>query len=249
MLFQRYSWIFAAGQTVATVLISTSAAALLVATGLAFAGLLPWLVLPVSFGGVPVDWAGQAFQIGLTVLMLLLAAYVPTSRQVLMLEATHRDFAIGMDDVTRAYQAAHAADRKGMFEMQREFDAVRERFQHLKSHPDLPEIDAELLTIAAQMSQQSRELAQVFSDEKVARATESLHQRRRDADELQDRIQSAHAAIRDIRRQLDDVEVEEASVEAQLGRLREDFSALESRIAGRHGKKNGRHLRPVSDAS
>lgn len=240
----------AAGQTVANWLIAVTAAGLLGATVLSATGAMPWVVLQVSYGGVPVDWAGQAFQIGLTALMLLLAAYVPTSRQVLMLEATHRDFAIGMDDVTRAYQAAHAADRKRMFEMQREFDAVRERFHHLKSHPDLPEIDAELLTIAAQMSQQSRELAQAFSDEKVARATESLHQRRRDAEELQDRIQSAHAAIRDIRRQLDNVEVEEASVESQLGRLREDFSELESRIAGRHSKgRKGRHLRPVSDAS
>lgn len=247
MFFQHYSRAAAIGQTAAMALIALSALSLLVLSALASAGIIPWVMLPLSYDGIPVGWAGQAAQVGLTVLLILLAVYIPTSRQVLMLEAAHRDFAIGMDDVTRAYQAAHAADRKGAFEMKREFDAVRERFQYLRTHPDLPEIDAELLTVAAQMSQQSRELAETFSDEKVARAQESLRQRRKDADELQDRIQQAHAAIREIRRDLDDVEIEESSVAAQMSRLREEFVEIEARVAGAHGKR-GRHLQPVRDA-
>lgn len=248
MFFKSLSGIAAAGQIAAMFVFTLAGLALLCATGLAFAGVLPWLDLPVSYNGAPVPWAGAAAQVSLTALFLLLAVYVPTSRQVLMLEASHREFAVSMDDILSAYQAAHLADRKQAFSMQREFDAVRERFEYLKTHPDLPEIDAGLLTIAAQMSQQSRELAKTFSEENVERARESLKQRRRDAEELQERIQSANAASRELRREIEDVEYEEGSARSQLMRLREELSELEARIAGK-GARTGRHLRPVSDVS
>lgn len=246
-MYDVFSKFVAAGQIAAMLIFTTAGLALLVCSGLAFAGVLPWLEISATLGGVPVAWAGPALQIGLTALFLLLAVYVPTSRQVMMLEATHRNFAVSMDDITSAYQAAHLADRKQAFEMQREFDAVRERYEYLKKHPDLPEIDAELLTIAAQMSQQSRDLAKTFSDENVERARESLKQRRRDAEELHQRIQSANAASRDLRREIEDVEYEEGSAASQLMRLREELSELEARIAGK-GARKARHLRPVSDA-
>lgn len=248
MLFQGITKVSAAGQIVAMLVFTIAGLALLAATGLSFAGILPWMEVSVSYGGVPVEWAGPALQIGLTALFLLLAVYVPTSRQVMMLEAAHRDFAVSMDDITSAYQAAHLADRKEAFKMQREFDAVKERYEYLRKHPDLPEIDADLLTIAAQMSQQSRDLAKTFSDENVERARESLKQRRRDAEELQHRIQHAHAASRDLRREIEDVEYEEGSAASQLMRLREELSEIESRIAGK-GVRKGRHLRPVTGVS
>lgn len=248
MLFQGFSKAVAAGQIAAMLVFTITGLVLLACTGLAFAGVLPWLELAVSYGGVPVEWAGPAVQIGLTALFLLLAVFVPTSRQVMMLEATHRDFAVSMDDITSAYQAAHLADRKEAFRMQREFDAVKERYEYLKKHPDLPEIDADLLTIAAQMSHQSRELAKTFSDENIERARDSLKQRRRDAEELQHRIQEAHAASRDLRREIEDVEYEEGSAASQLMRLREELSEIESRIAG-NGARKGRHLRPVKGVS
>ncbi len=248
MLFQGFQKIAAAGQIVAMIVFTLAGLAMLVLTGLAFAGVMPWMEVSVIYGGVPVEWAGAALQIGLTALLLLLAVYVPTSRQVMMLEAMHRDFAVSMDDITSAYQAAHLADRRQAFQMQREFDAVRERYEFLKTHPDLPEIDAELLTIAAQMSQQSRDLAQTFSEERVTRAQESLTERRKDAAELQSRIEHANAVSRDLRRQIEDTEFEEGSALSQLARLREDMAELEARIAG-VGARKGRHLRPVGDAS
>lgn len=248
MFFPGFSKAVAAGQIAAMLVFTIAGLSLLAFTGLAFAGALPWMELAVSYGGVPVKWAGPGLQIGLTALFLLLAVYVPTSRQVLMLEATHRKFALSMDDITSAYQAAHLADRKEAFRMQREFDAVKERYEYLKKHPDLPEIDAELLTIAAQMSQESRELARTFSDENVERARQSLQQRKRDAEELHHRIQSANAASRDLRREIEDVEYEEGSAASQLMRLRDELSELESRIHGKNVRK-GRHLRPVVDAS
>ena len=248
MYFQGLSKAVAAGQIVAMLIFTLTGLAMLVCTGLALAGILPWLEIPVSYDGAPVEWAGPALQMGATALFLLLAVYVPTSRQVLMLEATHRDFIISMDDIASAYKAAHLADRKEAFQKQREFDAVRERYEYLKTHPDLPEIDAELLTIAAQMSQESRELARTFSDENVERARESLKQRRRDAEELHQRIEAANAASRELRREIEDVEYEEGSAASQLMRLREELSELEARIHGKAVRK-GSYLRPVSDAS
>ncbi|MEM7724690.1 MAG: DNA repair protein, partial [Pseudomonadota bacterium] len=147
-----------------------------------------------------------------------------------------------------SYKAVHLADRQKAFKMTREFDAVRERYEHLRKHPDLPEIDAELLTIAAQMSQQSQDLAQSFAEDRVQRAEESLHQRKEDAELLQARIENANAVSRELRRQIDDVEFEESSAASQLMRLREDLAELETRITGSVSAK-GPHLRPVSDAS
>ena len=248
MISPSFLRIAAVGQTVAMVLFTLTGLSLLIATALAFAGILPWLELPLFYNGVSIEWAGQAAQIGLTALMLLLAVYVPTNRQVMMLEAAHRDFAVSMDDITNAYRVVHLADRRKTFEMQREFDAVRERFEYLKGHPDLPEIDGELLTIAAQMSQQSRDLARTFSEEMVTRAEESLRQRKKDAEELEERIQTANAASRELRRQLEDVEFAEGSAASQFMRLREQLSEIEARINGK-GARKGRHLRPVSDAA
>lgn len=244
-MYEVYSKSVAAGQIAAMIIFTIAGLALLTCSALAFAGVLPWVEVAASYGGTQIVWAGQAFQLGLTALFLLLAVYVPTNRQVMMLEAAHRKFAVSMDDITGAYKAAHLADRKQGFEMQREFDAVRERYEYLRKHPDLPEIDAELLTIAAQMSAQSRDLAKTFSDENVARAQDSLKQRLKDAQELQERIQAANAASRDLRREIEDVEYEEGSAASQLMRLRDELVDIEARVAN-DGARRGRHLRPVS---
>ncbi|MEL7202547.1 MAG: DNA repair protein [Pseudomonadota bacterium] len=248
MFFDSYLRVSMYGQLAAMILFSIFGLVLLVLSGLAMAGVLPWLQMEVAYLGQTVPWAGQAFQIGLTVMVLLLAVYVPTNRRIMMLEASQRDFALSMDDISRAYAAVHLADKRDAFGMEREFDAVRERFEYLRKHPDLPEIDGELLTIAAQMSEQSRHLAKTFSEEKMLRARESLTQRRADAEELETRIQAANAASVELRRGLEDVEFAENSAAAQLMRLREDLAEIEARIAGEDARK-GRHLRPVSDVS
>ncbi|MEO1537627.1 MAG: DNA repair protein [Pseudomonadota bacterium] len=239
------------GQLIAMLVFSIAGLALLIATGLAVAGVLPWIELSIAFAGQQVAWAGQAAQISVTALFLLLSLYVPTNRHVMMLEATHRDFAVSMDDITQAYQAVHLADRRKAFDMTREFDSVRERFEYLRTHPELPDIDAELLTVAAQMSHQSRELARDFAEDRVTRAEEALKQRRDDAVELQARIQAANAASFTLRREIEDVEFEESSAASQMRRLREELLELEARIGLRTANKIARHLRPVqiNDAS
>ncbi len=226
MIFNSLFRLTAAGQFAAMVVFAVGAMGGVVASALAFAGVLPWPEIAIGYGGAVVPWAGMALQIGLTALFVLLAVFMPSSRRVLRLENSHRRFEIDMDDVTKAYRAAHMADRAEMFGMRREFDAVRERYQFLKSHPELAEMDAELLTIAAQMSEQSRELAEVFSDAKVARARESLIQRRADAEALQERIQQAHADMRELKRMMEDVDIEESSVGSQLQQLREAVTEM-----------------------
>ncbi len=197
-----------------------------VTSGLAFAGLLPWPQLSIQYAGEIVPWAGMALQLGLTALLVMVALFLPSTRRVMKLEMSHREFRVNMDDVTHAYRAAHMADRAETFQMRREFDAVRERYQFLKEHPSLAEMDADLLTIAAQMSEQSRELAEVYSDEKVARAKESLVQRQADAQNLDERIQQAFADARELKRLMDDVDIEESSVASQLDRLRKEVADL-----------------------
>ncbi len=227
-------------------LVGLAAIVSLFATILASAGVLPWPAISVSYAGADLPWFGQALQIGVTALLVLLAATFPAAHRVMRLETSHRRFEIGMDDITRAYRAAHMADRAEMFAMHREFDAVRERYKHLRDLPELAEIDAELLTVAAQMSEQSRELAETFSDDKVARAKESLKQRLHDTETLQARIQSAHAAIREIRRLTDEVDIEESTVAAQLARLREELAEIDGlRPDPGPGKKKVAHLKSV----
>lgn len=213
-------------QAAAIALVGVAAFLFVAATALAFSGVLLWPDIPLSYGGQPIPWFGMAVQIGVTVLFVLLAIYLPSSKRVLRLETSHRKFEIDMDDITRAYRAAHWADRKAMFDMHREFDAVRERYQHLKSQPELAEMDAELLTIAAQMSEQSRELAEMYSDAKIARARESLMQRQADAKTLEDRIQKAHADLRQLKRMMEDVDIEESAIASQMQILRDEVTEM-----------------------
>lgn len=214
------------GQLAAMSVLGGAALTGAVASGLAFVGALPWPQLSVVYAGEPVAWAGMALQLGITALLITVALFLPSTRRVMQLETSHRTFDINMDDVTKAYRAAHMADRAETFQMRREFDAVRERYQFLKDHPDLADMDAELLTIAAQMSEQSRDLAKVYSDEKVSRARESLKQRLVDAETLQERIQQAHSDMRELKRMMEDVDVEESSIQAQLQRLRAEVTEL-----------------------
>ena len=135
-----------------------------------------------------------------------------------------------MEDVTRAYWLAHSADRAGTFKLAREFDAVRERFRFLRDHPDLEDIQPELLELAAQMGAESRDLARIYSDTKVARAQEMLELRRFEAAEMQERVARALAVTGQIKRLLQDVEMDEAMARSALARLREELDELMPKI-------------------
>ncbi|WP_135505331.1 DNA repair protein [Roseovarius aestuariivivens] len=210
-------------QRLATLVFLLVALGLIVATGLAVAGIWPWLEMPLAFGGTVYPQAGLAVQSCVTLLAVLLCIYLPTNARIMALENSHRRFHIGMADVARAYAAAHAADRAGMFQVQSEFDAVRERLAYMREHPDLESLEPQIMEVAAQMSFLSRELAEIYSDDKVDRARAFLKQRQQEIELFNRRIDHAKAVTLRLKRWAEDVELEESVAVSQLQRLREDL--------------------------
>ncbi|MGR3456213.1 DNA repair protein [Pseudooceanicola sp.] len=189
-------------------------------------GVTPWPDLPLAWDGQPVPDAGMWGLIALTVLFVSLCAFIPMSSRVMALESAHRDFRISMHDVAHAYYTAHAADRAGTFRLSAEFDAVRERLAFLRQHPDLGQLEPEILEAAAQMSQVSKELAETYSDEKVDRARTFLKQRQEELEQFNDRIETAKALTRDLRHWVDAVDLEESIARSQLDRLTAELNDI-----------------------
>lgn len=196
------------------------------ATIAAFAGLLPWPDLSVSFGGAEVAQAGMIGQIALTVLALLLVGFLPANGRVRRLELTNRDFHLSMNDVTQAYALVHAADRDGAFQLSREFDTMRDRIDWMRNHPDLADMEHDVLQVAAQMSVESRDIADVYSTEKVDRARSFLRQRQREVEDYRQKISMAQATVQEIKRWMQAVSVEEGLAEQQLDRLQKDLAEV-----------------------
>lgn len=203
--------------------LALAALAALAASALSALGLVPWISLSAGLGGAAHPQAGMVAQVGGTALLCLLVAFLPANGRMLALERSHRDFRMTMADVASAYHAAHLADRKGAFALSSEFDQVRERIEYLRAHPDLKLLEADVLTLAAQMSQQSHRLAQVYAEPKVARARDFLAQRQQEAEDQQARIAQGLQACREIMRWTSQVELAEATVASQLQQLEEQL--------------------------
>ena len=188
-------------------------------------GFAPWLGLNVDLGGISVD-AGHVVQLALTLLLLGLCFFIPMNNRVMRLENSHRTFRVTMWDVAQAYQAAHAADRHGCFRLKSEFDSVRERLEHLRRHPDLGDLEPEVLEMAAQMSHESRDLAETYSTERVERARQFLRQRQEEADLIAARVRTASATCSEIKGWLGKVEIEEDSARSEVERLKDELDFL-----------------------
>lgn len=213
-------------QRVALTIILALAAISLAWWGAALLGWARWLQVQIDPGAGGAREAGIVIQSTLTLLLLGLCFFLPTNARVMQLEGSHRDFKLSMRDVARAYQAVHAADRHRAFDIRSEFDSVRDRLSYLRKHPDLGHLEPELLEMAAQMSHESRKLAEVYSSENVERAKCFLRQRQEEAAVFQERVQTAQSVCHELRRWLDKVEVEEAVVRSQLKRLEDDLTEL-----------------------
>lgn len=213
-------------RAVTTAAFAILALGLLTVTLLAAFGLLPWLTLPLTFGETTFAQAGIWVQVGLTVLVFALLAYLPANRQVLALQRSHRNFHLSMEDITRAYAACHAADRAGAFTMSSEFDAVRERISWMRAHPDLRALEPGVIEVAAQMSQLSRDIAQVYSDEKLTRARAFLRQRQEEIDDFAEQLGVARTTVDEIRRWSQQINVEDSVQAQQLTRLENDLLEL-----------------------
>ncbi|MBE1284806.1 MAG: DNA repair protein [Rhodobacteraceae bacterium] len=210
-------------------------------------GQWPWIELQLSMGGQPVENAGMWVQIGLTVLTVMLVFYLPAHTRMLALENAHRNFSMQMEDVVEAYQIAHAADRASQFKLASEFDAVKDRMAFLREHPDLRELEPDVLEIAAQMSQVSHELAETYSDAKVERARTFLKQRQQEVEEFQSRLEDAKIILHELRQWTRDVEIEESMARSQVQRLTEEmFELLPELSRGLPGDHDETSVVPIS---
>ncbi len=209
-------------QRLALAALVLTALGLAAATALAALGHWPWLELQAGYGGRTIE-AGWIVQTGVTGFAALLCVYLPANWRIMQLETSHRRFTIGMQDVARAYALAHAGDRAGLFQLSSEFDSVRERLAFLRAHPDLEGLEPDLLEVAAQMSHISRELAETYSDEKVARARAFLTERQQEVDTFNARLEQAKRISRELKHWTQQVELEEAVAASQLQRLSEEL--------------------------
>lgn len=213
-------------QRLAFAVFAVAAVAITVCTVMAALGQWAWIELPLNYAGQPVENAGMYAQIGLTILAVGICFFIPTNRRIMQLETSHRKFALNMDDITRAYGAAHAADRGDVFHMSSEFDSVRERLAYLRDHPDLSTLEPALLEVAAQMSHISKELATVYADEKIERARNFLKQRQEEVNLFNSRLDQAKGITSEMKHWLHEVELEESVAAAQLDRLRAEMREI-----------------------
>lgn len=210
----------------AQVAVVAVALGLLAATVAAGLGYLPWPELSLRWGGQYIPGFGMWLQIGLTGLFLALCFFLPANARMARLEMGHRSFHMSLEDVRRAYEIAHAADRRSVFSLSSEFEAMRERMAHLKKHPDLTDLEPELLQLAAQMSLESRDLSRTYSEERVNRARTFLAQRQEEVARMADRIRLAKMTCDELRRWLRDIEASERANHAQIRRLEADLREL-----------------------
>nr|WP_268821717.1 DNA repair protein [Octadecabacter dasysiphoniae] len=201
-------------------------------------GFVPWLTFTATFGDIFIPNAGMMTQIVVTIILASLFFFMPSAGRIMSLERSHRNFKLSMEDVARAYHLCHTADRAGVFTMSSEFDAVRERLAYLRDHPDLDSLEPAVLELAAQMSHQSRELSDIYNDEKVVRAKTFLKQRQEEAERQQQLIVEAHHALRDIRKWSQQVELEESVVASQLSQLEEQLEATLPALGYTLGKES-----------
>jgi hypothetical protein len=210
-------------QIISNVVIVAAMLVALIATIAAAFNALPWPELSLRWGGQYFPEAGMYLQIGLTAMLVMLCFFLPANSRMSRLERSHRSFQISMEDVRHAYEVAHAADRRSVFSLSAEFDAMRKRMEHLRSHPDLAYLEPELLELAAQMSLESRNLARIYSDDKVSRAKAFLRQRQEEADQLTERLLLARHTCDELRSWLKDIEAGERTNHRSLQALEIDL--------------------------
>ncbi len=211
---------------VAAAILGLAALTLAALTLAGAAGLAPTLALPLRIGATEIPDAGLAAQAGLLLLLVAILAVLPGAFRVMRLERTHRDFGLCLSDVAEAYRICHAADRADTFGLASEYEAVKARILFLQAHPDLGSLEPDILEQAAKMSFASRELAQVYSDEAVARARGFLRHREEEIALFEERIARARDVGRELRRRLDTVTAAEAEMDGEVSALRAELGDL-----------------------
>ncbi len=195
-------------------------------TAACYFGYAEWLNFPMAIGDTIYLESGYYVQLGLTGFLIALCLFLPTNRRILSLENSHRRFHIGMRDVAQAYAMAHTADRSGNFNLKSEFDSVRARIKFLRDHPDLGGLEPDVLEVAAQMSHVSEDLATIYSDDSVGRAKDFLTARQAELDLFNERLEEAKRYVTEMRRWVDQVELDESIAESELRRLGDQLDEI-----------------------
>ena len=197
---------------------------------LVLAGVIPGLNMTLTLSDGTAFTAGTLVHASAFLTSLLLLSYMPANWRMRRLEAGHRSFRIGMKDVARAYHVAHTADRDGTFSLSSEYDAVRERLGFLADHPDLGQLEPEILEVAAQMSRVSEDLAATYSTETVNRAKAFLAQRQEEVKRMEKRIEDALDVSRELKHWHDRVSLDEDVARSRVARLKTELDALLNEI-------------------
>ena len=213
-------------QRTALVIFALLALGLVACSILAAFQVIPWITLPLLWNGTPIPAAGIYAQIGLTVFTLALCFFLPSNLRIMRLEESHRRFSLDTDDITRAYHAAHAADREGVFRTQEAFENMRERLDFMRADPDLSILEPELLNLAAKMSFVSRDLAEAYSDERVERARSFLKERQHEVDRFNERLAHAKAIQSELSNWVNRIELDENVARTQMARLLDEFETM-----------------------
>lgn len=212
------------------VLLGSLITAMVALTFLSMLGVLPWLEIEARLGSAVIPSFGPAVQVIFTLFCVALLCFLPASARVLKLERSHRTFALTLEDLERAYRAAHAADRAGAFTLSQEFNAVQERLAFLRRHPSLANLEPEILDSAAQMSYLSRDLAEVYSDDAVHRARAFLAQRQQEAEQYQTRLDSAVTVTQELKAWMAALDKGDAEAQRKVDGLARDLSAMLPRM-------------------
>ena len=195
-------------------------------TALALFGVVPWVTLPLEWNGAAIPDAGLYAQIGLTGFAIALCFFLPSHWRMMRLEDSHRRFELGVDDVARAYHAAHASDREGVFRTGDAFEDMHDRMMFMRDHPDLGTLEPELLELAAKMSHISRDLAEAYSDERVGRARSFLKERQFEVERFNDRLDHAKAIHSEFSNWITRIELDENVARAQMERLLDELETM-----------------------
>ncbi|MFL4470887.1 DNA repair protein [Tateyamaria armeniaca] len=213
-------------QRLSLILFAALALCLIVMTGLATFGVVPWVTLPLEWNGAAIPAAGLYAQVALTIFALSLCFFLPANWRMMRLEDSHRRFEIGVNDITRAYHAAHAADRDGVFRTEDAFDDMRDRIGFMREHPDLGRLEPEILDLAAKMSHISRDLADAYSDDRVSRARSFLKERQYEVDRFNDRLAHAKAIHSEFSNWITRIELDENVARTQMERLLDELETM-----------------------
>jgi hypothetical protein len=129
-----------------------------------------------TFGEFTYPQAGMITQIIVTII-LIAVFFMPSAGRIRNpLNVRTRNFRLSMEDVAQAYRC-HTADRSGIFAGS-EVTLCANALRYLRDHPDAGSADLQVLEIAAQMSHQSCELADIYNVWKKSPMQEMfLHQR------------------------------------------------------------------------